>query len=199
MGSNILGFIALKHTIICGFVLAIAIYVVDFTMLNLEGVLGILNRLEGLKIVHGHVISWLLKHRGLVHVIPSPDVGGRAFVLIISILRSPVISGFFIKIINVDTFSRPALTNKSLIILGLNAEVIGNSFLIDVVLIINLDMGISNGNELTSISSNGSMHGRDIRIVFLIPSEISAAISVINVQSDSITRDFIGIETLVDA
>jgi len=59
-------------------------------------------------------------------------------------------------------------------------------------------VGIGNSYKLTTISSKGSVHGRNIRVGLFIESEISTAISVVNVQSDTVTGDFMLIEVLVD-
>jgi len=157
MGSRVLVGITLKHTVISGLMLSIAVNVVDLTMFYLEGGIGISNRLEGLKVVSGHVVSWLFKDRGFVHVIPGPDIGGGGRVLIVTVLGSPVVSGFFVKEVKVDTSTRPASSNEVFIVLSLNAEVLSNSFLVDRVSVIDLDVRIGNSYKLTTISSKGSV------------------------------------------
>jgi len=131
MGSRVLVGITLKHTIISSLMLGITVDVVDFTMFNLEGGIGVGNRLEGLEVVSGHVVTGLFEDRGFVHVIPGPDVGGGILVLVESVLGSPVVSGFFVKEVNVDTSTRPASSNEVFIVLSLNAKILSNSLIVD--------------------------------------------------------------------
>jgi len=196
--SCVLFGITLDQTVISSLMLGVTIDVVDFTMFNLEGGSGVGNRLEGLKVVSWHVVAWLFKDRRLVHVIPSPDVFSGGLVLIKTVLRSPAVSGFFIKEIKIDTSTRPASSNEVLVILSLDTKVLFNSLLVNPVFIISLDVGIGNSNKLTTISLKSSVHGWDIRVVLLVESEVSATISVVNVQSDTVTRDFVLVEVLVD-
>jgi hypothetical protein len=113
-------------------------------------------------------------------------------------LRCPAFSGFFIDKIKVNTITWPALSNKRLTILVLDIEFFGDSFSVDMVGLISLDVRISNGNKVTAILDKSINHARDIRIKILIPSEISASISMINIKSDGIARNFMFIELLVD-
>jgi len=173
--------VTLEHTVISSLMLGVAVDVVDFTMFNLEGVGGVSDRLEGLKVVSRHVVTGLFEDRGFVHVVPGPNILSGILVLVESVLGSPAVSGFFIEEVKVDTLTWPASSNEVLVVLGLNAKVLSNSLLINPVVIVDLNVRVSDSNKLTAISSKGGVHSWDIGVVLLIESEVSATIGVVNI------------------
>jgi len=112
-------------------------------------------------------------------------------------LGSPAFSGFFIDEIKIDTVTRPAFANKRFTILVLDIKFFSLGFSVYMVGFISLNVRVSNSNKVTTIFNKGIDHSWDIRVEIFIPSEISAAISVIDIKSDGITWDFMFIEFLV--
>lgn len=178
--------------------MSVTIDVVDFTVLNLEGILWVSQRLEGLDMIKRHVVTLELEHRGFVHVIPSPEIRSRVLVVFEVVSGSPVFSGLFVEEVEPDTVSRPAFTNKDIVFLGSDEKVFLSSFFVDAIALVHLDVWVSNCDQLASILMKTFLHVFWFREVLLVPGEISASFSMIDIKSNRIAGNFIGVEAFVD-
>lgn len=198
MWSNILVCISVDHAFISSLALAIPVDIVDFSVFNLEGFLGLGERLESLEVVEGHVVAFQFKDGRLVHVVPCPDVGRGFQVFIKAVLRSPAFSCFLVQEIEIDAVTWPAFSNERLVVMSSDKQVFFKGFFVDMVFVIDLNMGISNGDELSFIVSKGPLHGEGIREELIVPCEVPAFISMIDIKSNGITRDLMLIELIID-
>mmetsp|Transcript_10951 Transcript_10951/g.20113 ORF Transcript_10951/g.20113 Transcript_10951/m.20113 type:complete len:245 (-) Transcript_10951:1953-2687(-) len=149
-------------------------------------------------LLHGDLRS--IEHRRLVHVVPSvQDVGG-AFVLVKRKLVAPVLEGVGVEKVQVRDGTRPAPAFVRLAASPrlLDVEALRLRVLVHVVVVVAFDVWIDDGDHFAALRLDVVLHGFGGGEQRRVPREVLLPVSVLNVQPDGVVRNVMLVEPCID-